>query len=326
MRLMSTRRRFLHLAAAVPAAGLPLVGRAQSAPLRMLVAWPPGGVSDAVARLLADRMAPILKRTINIDNRPGAAGQIGAAHFKNLPPDGEVVMFGSINETMLSAITYKTLPYKPLQDLLPVSLIVESPSVLAVPANGPNTMAEFFAWAKEHPKQVTIGCPGLGTPTYFQGLMLGAKLGFDANMIPYAGGAPQVQALAGGQIVAAINTFGPDFIGMHDSGKIKILAFTGDNRPALPRFGKLPTFAEAGLPTIPNAWFGLFLPAGAKPEIVQLWNQALAEVLAKEDVRARLVDFGLITRTSTPQEFAELIRRDNAIWTDIVKSTGFQPM
>lgn len=324
MKPISTRRHFLRLAATASAVGFPLIGRAQNAPLRMVVAWPAGGITDSVARLLAERMAPILKRQINIDNRPGAGGQIGATHFKNLPPDGEVVMLGSINETMLSAVTFKKLPYQPLQDLQPVSLIVESPSILAVPANGPNTMTEFFAWAKAHPKEVTIGCPGLGTPTYFLGLMLGAKLGFDANMIPFAGGAPLAIGLAGGQVVAALQTFGPDFIGMHNSGRIKITAFTGDQRSALPQFSHLPTFAEAGQPTIPSVWFGLFLPAGAKPETVQTWHQALSEVLAKEDVRARLTEFGLITRTSTPQAFADLMRRDTAIWTDIVKRTGFE--
>ena len=325
MKLSSTRRHFL-LAATVSAAGLPLIGRAQNAPLRMVVSWPAGGISDSVARLLAERMAPILKRQINIDNRAGAGGQIGATHFKNLPPDGEVAMFGSINETMLSAVTHKKLPYEPLKDLQPVSLIVESPSVLAVPANGPNTMAEFLVWAKANPKQVTIGCPGLGTPTYFLGLMLGARLGFEANMVPYAGGAPLVQALAGGQIVAALHTFGPDIIAMQNSGRVKILAFTGDKRSPMPQFSNLPTFVEAGLPTIPSVWFGLFLPAGAKPETVQLWHQALTEVLAKDDVRARLAEFGLITRTSTPLEFADLMRRDTVVWTDIVKRTGFEPI
>ena len=324
MKLISTRRHFLRLAATVSAAGLPLIGRAQNAPLRMVVSWPAGGITDSVARLLAERMAPILKRQINIDNRPGAGGQIGATHLKNMPPDGEVVMLGSINETMLSAVTHKKLPYEPLKDLQPVSLIMESPSILAVPANGPNTMAEFFAWVKENPSNVTIGVPGLGTPTFFLGLMLGARLGFSANMIPFAGGAPLATALAGGQVVAALQTFGPDFINMHNSGRIKIIAFTGDKRSTMPQFSHLPTFAEAGLPTIPSVWFGLFLPAGAKPETVQTWHQALTEVLGKDDVRARLAEFGLITRTSTPQEFADLMRRDTVVWTDIVKRTGFQ--
>ena len=324
MKLTSTRRRFLGFAATVSAAGLPLIGQAQNAPLRMVVSWPAGGITDSVARLLAERMAPVLKRQISIDNRPGAGGQIGTTHFKNLPPDGEVVMLGSINETMLSAVTYKKLPYQPLQDLQPVSLIMESSSILAVPANGPNTMAEFFAWAKANPKQVTIGCPGLGTPTYFLGLVLGAKLGFDANMIPFAGGAPLATALAGGQVVAALQTFGPDFIGMHNSGRIKILAFTSEKRNTMPQFSNLPTFGEAGLPTIPSVWFGLFLPAGARPETIKTWHQALSEVLAKDEVRTRLTEFGLITRTSTPQEFADLMRRDTAVWTDIVKRTGFQ--
>lgn len=325
MKLTSTRRCFLRFAA-VSAAGLPVVGRAQSAQARMIVCWPAGGIADSTARLLAERMAPILKRQINVDNRPGAGGQIGTTYFKNLTPDGDSVMFGSINETMLSAVTYKKLPYDPLKDLQPVSMIMESTSILAVPANGPNTMAEFFTWAKANPKQVTIAVPGLGTPTHFLSLMVGPKVGFDANIIPFAGGAPSVTALAGGQVVAGLQTFGPDFINMHNSGRIKILAFASEKRSTMPGFSHLPTFAEAGLPTIPSVWFGLFLPAGAKPETIQTWRQALLEVVAKDDVRARLAEFGLVPRTSTPQEFADLMRRDTAVWTDIVKRTGFEPI
>jgi tripartite-type tricarboxylate transporter receptor subunit TctC len=325
MNTKPSRRRVLQLAAA-SALGLPAVGRAQAAPMRMIVSWPAGGVSDSTARLLVERLTPVLKRQINVENRPGAGGQIGAGYFKGLPPDGDAVLFGSINETMLSAITYKKLSYQPLTDLLPVTTLFESPSVLAVPASGHASMTEFFAWAKENPKKVAIGCPGLATPMYFHGLILGAKLGFEANMIPFAGGAPHVTALAGGQVMAGLNTFGPDFIGMHNGGKIKILGFTSEKRNPMPQFRNVPTFTEVGLPTIPDAWFGLFLPVGARPETVQTWNKAVAEVLAREEVRTRLADFGLTPRSSTPQEFSELIRRETGIWTDIVKSTGFEPI
>ncbi len=324
MNLKPTRRRFIHLAAMVSAAGFPLVARAQSQQLRMVVAWPAGGLTDTVARLLADRMSPILRRPIIVENRPGAAGQIGANYFKGLPPDGDVVMLGSINEMMLSAVTHKKIAYQPLEDFQPVSLTMESPSILAVPANGPNTMAEYFAWVKANPNNVTIGVPGLGTPTYFHAMELGQRLGFKPNLIPYAGGAPLATALAGGQVSAALQTFGPDFIGMHNSGRIKILAFAGDKRSTMPQFNHLPTFAEAGLPTIPSVWFGLFLPARAKPETVQTWHRALMDVTGTEDVRARLVEFGLVPRSSSPQEFLELMRRDTTVWGDIIRRSGFE--
>lgn len=326
MQTRPSRRRFLQLAAGASSLALPTWGRAQAGPIRMIVSWPAGGVSDSTARLLVERLSPLLKRQINVENRPGAGGQIGAGYFKGLPPDGDAVLFGSINETMLSAVTYKKLSYNPLTDLLPVTTLFESPAVLAVPSSGPATMAEFFAWTKANPKKVSIGCPGLATPMYFHGLILGAKLGFEANMIPFAGGAPHVTAIAGGQVMAGLNTFGPDFINMHNSGRIKILGFTSEKRNPLPAFRNIPTFTELGFPTIPDAWFGLFLPAGAKPEAVQMWNQAISEVLAREEVRTRLHDFGLTPRSSTPQAFAELIRRETAIWTDIVKSTGFEPI
>lgn len=320
------RRRFVGAVGALCATSLPFAAGAQNAPLRLVISWPPGGLTDAVARLLAERMGTVLKRTVIVENKAGAGGQIGTALFKNMPPDGEVVLLASLNETMLSAITYKKLAYQPLRDLLPVSMVADFPFVLAVPAAGPATIADFTAWARQHPKDVTIGCAGLGTPSYFHGLLLGQKVGFDANMIPFAGGAPLMNAVAGGQIVAALNAFGPDMIEMHRGGRVRILAITGDKRSTHPQFGALPTFAEAGLPTIPSGWFGMFLPVGAKPAVVQMWNQALAEVLATDDVKNRLSDFGLVARSSNPQVLADLMRSDTAVWTDIVKRNNFEPL
>ena len=321
---LSNRRRFVGVVGALWAGTLPLAAIAQTAPLKLVISWPPGGLTDAVARLLGERMGMSLKRTIIVDNKPGAGGQIGTAQFKNMQPDGETVLLASLNETMLSAITYKKLPYQPLRDLQPVSMVAEFPFVLAVPANGPANLADFAAWAKQHPKEVTIGCAGLGTPSYFHGLLLGSKIGFDANMIPFAGGAPLMNAVAGGQVVAAMNAFGPDMIEMHRAGRIRIIGITGDRRSTHPQFGAVPTFAEAGLPTIPLGWFGMFLPVGAKPAIVQMWNQALSDVLATDDIKSRFADFGLVARSSGPQVLADLMRSDTAVWTDIVKRNNFE--
>ncbi len=322
----SNRRRFIGSVGALCATTLPLTVIAQSAPLRLVISWPPGGLTDSVARLLAERMGASLKRTIIVDNKPGAGGQIGTSQFKALPPDGESVLLASLNEAMLSAITYKKLPYQPLRDLQPVSMVAEFPFVLAVPANGPANLAEFTAWARQHPKEVMIGCAGLGTPSYFHGLLLGTKVGFDATMIPFAGGAPLMTAVAGGQVVAAMNAFGPDMIAMHRGGRVRIIGITGDKRSTHPQFGAVPTFAEAGLPTIPPGWFGLFLPVGAKPATVQLWHQALSDVLAADDIKSRFADFGLVARSSSPQVLGDLMRSDTAVWTDIVKQNNFEPL
>ncbi len=328
MRLLSasTRRRFLVSAGALCATALPLAARAQTPPLKIVISWPPGGLTDAVARLLGDRLGATLKRTVIVDNKPGAGGQIGTTLFKGLPPDGETVLLASLNEAMLSAVTYRKLPYQPLRDLQPVSMVAEFPFVLAVPAAGPANLDEFAAWTRQRPKDVTIGCAGMGTPSYFHGLLLGTKLGFDANMIPFAGGAPLMNAVAGGQVVAAMNAFGPDMIEMHRSGRIRIIGITGERRSTHPQFGAVPTFVESGLPTIPSGWFGMFLPVGAKPATVQMWNQALADVLATDDIRNRFADFGLVARSSSAQALGDLMRSDTVVWTDIVKRNNFEPL
>ena len=324
--LNSSRRDFLRAAGALSAASLPLASRAQNAPVKLLISWPAGGLTDSVARLLAEKMGATLKRTVIVENRAGAGGQIGTALFKSLPPDGDTVLLASLNEVMLSAVTYKKLPYQPDRDLLPVSLVADFPFVLATRAGGPATLAEFAAWARQHPMDVNIGCAGLGTPSYFHGLMLGTKIGFDANMIPFAGGAPLMNALAGGQVVAAMNAFGPDMIEMHRSGRTRIIGITGEQRHSHPDFVGVPTFAEAGLPTIPSGWFGLYLPAGAKPAAVAAWSQALTDALAVPEVRARLADFGLSPRTSTGPALAELMRTETVVWADIVKRNKFEPV
>lgn len=323
---LSNRRRFMGTVGALCATAAPLAATAQSAPLKLVISWPPGGLTDTVARLLSERLATPLKRTIIVENKPGAGGQIGTSLFKGMPPDGETVLLASLNEAMLSAITYKKLPYQPLRDLQPVSLVAEFPFVLAVPANGPANLADFAVWAKQNPKQVTIGCAGLGTPSYFHGLLLGTKIGFDANMIPFAGGAPLMHAVAGGQVAVAMNAFGPDMIEMHRSGRIRIIGITGEQRSTHPQFGAVPTFAEAGLPTIPAGWFGMFLPVGARPATVQLWGQALSDVLAADEVKNRFADFGLIARSSSPGVLGDLMRSDTTVWADIVKRNNFEPL
>ena len=322
----SNRRRFIGAAGALCATTLPLQVFAQTAPIKLVISWPAGGLTDSVARLLGERIGTLLKRVVIVDNKPGAGGQIGTSQFKGSPPNGDTVLLASLNEAMLSAITYRKLPYQPLRDLLPVSMVAEFPFVLAVPASGPANLAEFAAWARQHPKDVSIGCAGLGTPSYFHGLLLGTKIGFEANMIPFAGGAPLMNAIAGGQVVAAMNAFGSDMIQMHRSGRIRIIGITGDHRSTHPQFDAVPTFVEAGLPTIPSGWFGLFLPVGASAATVQLWNQALNDVLATDEVRNRFADFGLVARGSSPQVLGDLMRSDTTVWADIVKRNNFEPL
>jgi tripartite-type tricarboxylate transporter receptor subunit TctC len=319
-----SRRNFLITAGALGAASFPFAASAQSNAYKLNISWPPGGLTDAVARLLADRMSVSMKKTIIVQNKPGAGGQVGTSQFKALPPDGETVLLASLNEAMLSAVTHSKLPYDVEKDLVPVSMVADFPFVLATPANGPATLQEFMAWARRNPKDVSIGCAGAGTPSYYHGLMLGAKGGFDANMIPFLGGAPLMTALAGGQVAAGMNAFGPDMIGMHRAGRTRIIGMTGDQRSVHPEFTSVPTFAEAGLPTIPSGWFGMFLPVGSKPATILAWNQALADALAMEDVRAKLLDMGLAPRASTPQALGDTVRKELVLWNQFFKSNGFE--
>jgi tripartite-type tricarboxylate transporter receptor subunit TctC len=319
-----TRRQLLQSAVALPTAATSLGVLAQTPVSKIIISWPPGGLTDAVARLLAEKLSASLKRNIIVQNRPGAGGQVGTAQFKSMPPDGETVLLASVSEAMLSAVTYSKLPYDPEKDLLPISLIADFPFVLATPVPGPNSLNEFMSWAKQNSKNVSIGCAGTGTPSYYHGIMLGKKGGFESNMIPFLGGAPLMTAVAGGHVAAAMNAFGPDMINMHRAGRTRIVGITGDQRSGHPEFTGVPTFSELGLPTIPSGWFGLFLPAGASAQIVQAWNIAVTEVLKTDEIRARFNDFGLTARSSTSQGLGDLMRRDTAIWNDVFKVNDFQ--
>lgn len=327
---VKTRRQFLStagaLSVAASAVALPLSSRAQVSgnPLKILIGWPAGGLTDTVARVLAEKLGAELKRTVIVENRAGAGGQIGTTLFKALPPDGETVQLASINEVMMVPITYKKVAYNVERDLLPVSHVAEFPFVIATSAQGPATLAQYVEWAKRNPNEMSIGLAGNATPSYFQAILLGNQIGVKPNLVPYLGGAPLLTALAGGQISAAMNAFGPDMIEMHRSGRTRVIGITGDQRSTHPQFTGVPTFTEAGLPTIPSGWFGLFLPAGAKPSAVQTWQQALHVVLASDEIRTRFADFGLVPRATNSQSLTETMRRDTAVWTDIVKRTGFE--
>jgi tripartite-type tricarboxylate transporter receptor subunit TctC len=294
---------------------------AQDTPARVLVGFPPGGSADTIARVLAEKLGPELKRTVIVDNRPGAGGRVLAAALKTMPADGSVVMLAPDALLTTNPFVFRKLTYEPA-DLVPVSLVAEFPFAFATGAEtGAKTFPDFVKWAREHRTSANFGSPAAGSPLHFVGLMVGKDIGVDLLHVPFQGGAPLLTALAGGQVSAGVNTL-TDMLEMHKSGRIRILAIPGAKRsPLLP---EVPTFGELGYQqVIARGFFGIYAPAGTPPAAVAQWNAALRRILAMPDVRERLAALAFDARASTPDELDKMARTDAAVWGPVIKSSGF---
>jgi tripartite-type tricarboxylate transporter receptor subunit TctC len=294
---------------------------AQDTPARVLVGFPPGGSADTIARVLAEKLGPELKRTVIVDNRPGAGGRVLAAALKTMPADGSVVMLAPDALLTTNPFVFRKLTYEPA-DLVPVSLVAEFPFAFATGAEtGAKTFPDFVKWAREHRTSANFGSPAAGSPLHFVGLMVGKDIGVELLHVPFQGGAPLLTALAGGQVSAGVNTL-TDMLEMHKSGRIRILAIPGAKRsPLLP---EVPTFGELGYQqVIARGFFGIYAPAGTPPAAVAQWNAALRKILAMPDVRERLAALAFDARASTPDELDKMARTDAAVWGPVIKSSGF---
>jgi tripartite-type tricarboxylate transporter receptor subunit TctC len=294
---------------------------AQDTPARVLVGFPPGGSADTIARVLAEKLGPELKRTVIVDNRPGAGGRVLAAALKTMPADGSVVMLAPDALLTTNPFVFRKLTYEPA-DLVPVSLVAEFPFAFATGAEtGAKTFPDFVKWAREHRTSANFGSPAAGSPLHFVGLMVGKDIGVELLHVPFQGGAPLLTALAGGQVSAGVNTL-TDMLEMHKSGRIRILAIPGARRsPLLP---EVPTFGELGYQqVIARGFFGIYAPAGTPPAAVAQWNAALRRIVAMPDVRERLAALAFDARASTPDELDKMARTDAAVWGPVIKSSGF---
>ena len=321
----ASRRGVLAALAAAAAAGLPTLASAQAgdAPARLLVGFPAGGSFDAIARLLADKLKDELGRPVVVDNKPGAGGRLAVDILKGARKDGNTVMLGPDALRALYPFTYGKLNYDPEKDLVPVGAVSEFPFALAAGSQPPAaTLADYVAWAKQHPQQANFGVPALGAPHHFFGLLLGQTIGVPMQEVAFQGSAPALVALMGGQVSANIDVL-PSLVEQHKGGKIRILAVSSPQR--VPQVPDVPTFAEAGYPSIEGMGFnGLYAAAGTPPEAVVRWNQALNKVLALPDVKAKLEGWGFLAAPGTPEAFAKRGAASAARWAPVIKASGFK--
>ncbi|RZL65075.1 MAG: hypothetical protein EOP81_05935 [Variovorax sp.] len=320
------RRRFLAQAAAMagPAlVGFPAWSQGQSNPVKLVVGYPPGGITDTIGRLMADKLKDELKRPVIVENRPGAGGRVGAASFRRLAPDGEWLMLGTDSLMVHAPLVFRSLPFDVQQDFTPVSQVAEFPYAWAT-GTVPRVadFAQYVAWIKANPSKAAFGHPAPGSAPHFFGLMLGEKIGVPMTPVPYQGGAPMLAAVAGGQVSAGMNAVASDMLEMHRSGRTRIVAVTGDKRVA--QLPDVPSIVELGYPSVPRGWAALYLPAKAPRVVGEQYAAAVTAVLARPEVQERLARFGLDARGSTPAALSALMKADAAAWTPIIEASGFK--
>ena len=290
-------------------------------PLRIIVGQSAGGVSDLIARMVAQRLTEAFKQSAVVENRAGAAGGIGTEMAVRAAPDGYTLLLSSAGPIVINPGLYPKLGYDPIRDLTPIAFIATSPLVLVLHPSVPaKTVKELIALAKVQPDRLSYGSGGNGSPPHLTAELFKSMTGARMAHIPFKGSAPSVIALVGGQIDLSFSTVAIT-LPQVKAGRIHALAVTSPKRhPAVPQ---LPTMAEAGLPGFESQqWFALFGPAALPKDIVARLNAEVARWLESPEVRARLSNEGAEPGGLTLDQFAAFIRADAARWMKVIKASG----
>jgi tripartite-type tricarboxylate transporter receptor subunit TctC len=294
-------------------------------PIKLVVPFSPGGATDVVGRLWADRIKPVLG-TVVTENRGGGGGVTGAAEVARAQPDGHTFLFGNTSTQVLIPAIMHNPPYDPLKDFLGIYILCNTPTSIVVHASVPaHDLAELIAYAKANPGKLSYGSAGAGTLTNLAGELFKQLIGApDIVHIPYKGAAPGVADLASGHIPMMTPNVGAPLIELHRAGKVRILAVNAAKRiKAAP---DIPTAVEAGLPgMIAGNLNGLFTPAGVAEPIIERVADATRQIMADADVQRILVASGFEPITdSGPEATRQLITEELARWTPVIKATGLK--
>jgi tripartite-type tricarboxylate transporter receptor subunit TctC len=290
-----------------------------SQPVRMIVPFAPGGATDIIARLLAERLAQRLGQPFVVENRGGASGIPGTQAVKGARPDGYTLLLTGNGPHATNVALFRKLPYDPLEDFAQISLTGVLPLVLNVNPGAPaQTFEEFVQWVRAHPGKVSYASPGIGTPPHLSMELLSQRLGLSMVHVPYKGSAPAITDLVAGHVpVMFDNVFAS--IGNVRAARIRSLAVgSGQRLASLPA---VPTFVEAGMPGFEVAtWTSMAAPAGTPREIVELLSAEVRQIFAQPDVQARLLEQGAVPVTSTPEQTARFVRDEIRKWARVVET------
>jgi len=320
------RRKFLHLA--VSATALPSLSRrawAQaypSRPVRAVVAFAPGGVTDTFGRLMAQKLTEQFGKQFYVENITGATGNIGTAQVAKAAPDGYTILF-AFSSHVVNPTLFARLPYDPINDFKPVTLAVASTTVLTVnPAVPAKTLNELIALIRANPGKYSFGSAGAGTQAHLAGEQFRLSLGLDLVHVPFGGGGPAVAAVVAGHTPISFGS--PQAAMQHvKEGTVRALAVTSKRRSQL--FPDVPTMTEEGYPDIEgDSWVGILVPAGTPAEIVSALHGESANILAQPEMKERLAALGYEVVASTPEEFAIRIKTEIDTWAKVIRAANIK--
>ena len=297
---------------------------AQTTPIRVLVGFPAGGGTDAIARILAEKLKDPLGVPIVVENRAGAGGLIAAQALKAAQPDGNVFFMSHDHTISILPLVMKTPGFDPAHDFVPVAGFATFVNALAVSGGTPaKSVNDYVAWVRNQGAgKGTVGIPAPASVPEFLVKVIGQKYGVDLQAAPYRGSAPMMADMLGNQIGAGVASV-PDFIENHKAGKVRIVAVLGATRQAV--LPDVPTFAELGLSGFEDIpYYGFFAPAGTPKAAIDKFSDALAKVLTLPEVREQLTAMGLSVGFMSQQQLASRERAYSQAWSKIIKSSGFQ--
>ncbi len=312
------RRALLALPLALAAA--PLAGRAEtypSRPIRFVVPWPAGGVADTVARVVADKLSERLGQRLIVENRPGAAGNIGMAAVAAAPADGYTLVLTPTGNLTVNQSLFKNLQFDTARDFLPLTVLATVPNVLVVSAALPvKSVAELVAYAKANPGKLTFASPGAGSGAHLAGELLKAEAGIDMLHVPYTGIAPAMNDVVGGRVSLMFLGISSALPQIH-AGSLRPLAIAALQRS--PQLPDVPLVADSGFPGFDvTSWYGVAVHSGTPPEIVDRLYRETAEVLKLADLKERFAGMGVEPGGLSPAAFGDLVRSESKKWGDII--------
>ena len=316
------RRYFLHFAAgAVAGLAVPTVASAQNwpaRPVRAVVAFAPGGVTDTFARLMCQKLSESLGRQFYVENITGATGNIGTAQAAKAAPDGYTLLF-AFSSYVVNPTLFDKIPYDPLKDFDPVTLAVTSTTVLTVnPAVPVTTVKDLVALIKANPGKYSYSSAGAGTQAHLAGEQFRLSLGLDLVHVPYSGGSPAIAAVVAGHTPIGFSSPAASLPQIKDAN-VRALAITRKARSQI--MPAVPTMVEAGYPDIEgDSWVGVLAPAGTPKDIIALLHREIARILRLPDMQARLMELGYDLVGTTPEEFAARIKFEIDTWAKVIRA------
>lgn len=287
-----------------------------SKPIRIIVAYPAGGIADYQVRAIQEPLGRLLGQPVIVENRPGASGAIASVAVKSAPPDGYTLLHAN-NAFVIAPLLTKQIGYDPMKDLASVGLVATMPMVLLVSSTVPaNTVGEFIAWVKAQPSGVHYGSSGAASYGHLATVLFSQSAGLQMTHVPYKGEAPMALALRAGEVKTLITTPSGVYMNNVKEGHMKLLGVASSNVPA--SLAAVKPISDALPGYTAEAWFGLFAPAGTPPAVAARINGALREVLAAPEMREKLAGVGAVPGGGTPAEFGARVQAEHGRWAELI--------